>query len=405
MLSEMCNCTSSPLDVLHVTQPTTEGVAKVVRQFIDDQCASGLRVGLACPNNVDFHQPLVRLGCDWHEWNSARSPIRGVLSESRRLKEIIAKSRPKLVHLHSSKAGMIGRIAIRKRLPTVFQPNGWSFATGPKCMQSLAYQFEVRAARSWTDKVICVSQREMLAIHGRVPSESVTVLPNGIDLESWDTNAAASRLEARELLRIPQDVKLAVACSRVTKQKGPDLMVQIWDKVRQASPHFRLIWVGEGELRTELAERTKDDPTFQFVGPTNNPRLYFDAADVTVMPSRWEGHSLSMLESLATRRPVIAFDVEGMRETIGDHLGTVVANGDLDGFARSVVDWLSRPTNELVNAGNLARDRIETQFELRMICQRLRSLYSSMTKHSTAQPIAQTCPQDNTAPSSAGYRD
>ncbi len=366
------------LDVLHVTQPTSAGVAKVVQQLVTDQLRRGMSVGLASPNRPEFVRPLIEVGCHYYPWKSVRSPFRGIYQESRDLAQIIATSHPTLLHLHSSKAGMIGRLAVRGHIPTVFQPNGWSFAAGEEWLKPISRQFELYAAQYWTTKTICVSDLEVQAVRRRISADKLVVIANGIDLNEWDATGGNSKRQARQLLGVPLDAKVAVCVGRVTKQKGPDLMLEVWRRLGGQDADYWLLWAGDGDLLQAVKAEAALLRHFRLDGPTKHPKTYFEAADVVVMPSRWEGHSLSMLEALATSRPVVAFDVEGMKETIVEGMGAVVPRSDINAFAKELRVWLEKPQAELEAAGILARNRVAERYNLQRSCEEIVALYQSL---------------------------
>ncbi len=374
---------SSCCDVLHITQPTREGVGNIVRQLAIQQSSAGHRVGVASPDDVEFTTPLIDAGCKHWMWDSVRSPVRGLWSESRRLLEILRKSRPRLLHVHSAKAGLVTRYTVRGKIPTLFQPNGWSFRAGPRWVRSSAHLFELVAAKHWTDRILCVSQSEADAVAGRVDASKLTVVPNGIDLKRWNGFGYRTDCEAREELGIASGGPLVVAVGRVTRQKGPDLMVQMWPRILAAVPEARLVWAGGGDQLQEFQSRYRGDAKIDFCGPTNNPKRYFQAASVVVMPSRWEGHSLSMLEALATGRPIVAFDVEGMKETIvgslPQPLGQVVSADDLDGFADAVIATLRMSPSDAKNISHAAISRVEEHFSFEKNCNSIEEIYLEMT--------------------------
>ena len=367
---------SKHLDVLHITQPTTEGVGKVVSGFVKNQIASGLRVAVASPDTPEFCEPLVQLGCQWFPWNAVRSPLKGVALELRSLSNILRQTNPIAVHAHSAKAGMITRLCVRGRRNTVFHPNGWSFHVGSAWVRSAAFQFEITAANQWTHSIICASCGERDALKGRVDASKIHLIHNGLNLKKWQQADLNSKSEARSLLGIDQDATLVVAVGRASRQKGPDLMLEMWPVIRSRCPQAQLIWIGDGDLLNLLVTRTAADPSVSFPGATNQYRAFIDAADVIVMPSRWEGHSLSLLESLASGRPVVAFEVEGMRDTITTDVGTVVPIGDLTAFSNAVVAFLKMPPDQLKLIGERAVSRIREHFDSNSMFRRVIELYN-----------------------------
>ncbi|MGH3814171.1 MAG: glycosyltransferase, partial [Pseudonocardiaceae bacterium] len=115
------------LTVLHTVQPTDAGVAGYVAAVATDQLARGWRVMVACPCGGHLAADLATRGIPRLRWPATRSPGADTVPETQRLRRLIRAVRPDVVHLHSAKAGLAGRLALRGRRPTLFQPHGWSW--------------------------------------------------------------------------------------------------------------------------------------------------------------------------------------------------------------------------------------------------------------------------------------
>ncbi|MBD9736125.1 glycosyltransferase, partial [Streptomyces sp. H28] len=165
--------------VLHVTQPVDGGVARVVTDLTRAQLAAGWRVTVACPAGTALAAALGALGADVRPWAATRSPGPSLAGEVRRLARLVAEVRPDLVHAHSAKAGLAGRIAVRGRIPTVFQPHAWSFEAVGGATAALALAWERWAAR-WTERTVCVSEAERLRGTRAGISGRTRVIPNGV---------------------------------------------------------------------------------------------------------------------------------------------------------------------------------------------------------------------------------
>ncbi|MGB0100594.1 MAG: exopolysaccharide biosynthesis polyprenyl glycosylphosphotransferase, partial [Nocardioides sp.] len=113
--------------VLHVSMPTTEGVAQVLTGYVRDQIARGWTVTVACPSSGWLADASRTSGAQVVRWEASRNPGPGLLREIRRLRRIVNETRPDVVHLHSAKAGMAGRLLLRGVVPTILQPHAWSF--------------------------------------------------------------------------------------------------------------------------------------------------------------------------------------------------------------------------------------------------------------------------------------
>jgi glycosyltransferase involved in cell wall biosynthesis len=365
-----------PLRVLHVAQPTIAGVMVVVRELLRDQQNRGWDVALACPDDGTLHEEALRIGVKWHEWPATRSPGASVVRETRRLRGIISDYSPAVVHLHSSKAGLAGRLAVRGRIPTVFEPNAWSFLAVSGLVRSAALYWE-RAAARWTHATVCVSDDELRTGSVARIKNPLHVIRNGIDLEEWPEPVANDAVLARRDLGLPPNVPIVVTVGRLCRQKGQDLLLQAWPEVVAQFPDARLILVGEGELRAEL-ERVAPS-SVHFVGASNAVRDWYLSADVIVMPSRWEGLSLALLEAMATRRAIVAFCVSGMADALSDGCGLLVHPECTSELAASLKQLLNN--NEIRSEmAARARRRAEAQFDIRHRCSRIAQLYDELIK-------------------------
>jgi glycosyltransferase involved in cell wall biosynthesis len=326
---------TAPVSVLHVTQPVDGGVGAYVAAVCADQVSRGWEVTLACPGGAlaDGVEPL---GVRWMEWRSERGPSGGV-AEARRIGRLAAAVAPGVVHLHSSKAGLAGRLALRGRLPTVFQPHGWSWlaARGPVAGACVAWE---RAATRWTRVHVCVGEGEVEHGRARGVRGSYALIRNGVDLGQF---TPGDRGAARRDLGLPGGAPLAVCVGRVTRQKGQDLLVAAWPAVRARSPEALLVIVGEGEDLPRL--RALAGPGIVFAGAAGEVRPWYAAADLVVMPSRWEGLPLVALEALASGRPLVAAAVAGLTEVVSAGVGALVPPEDVVALAGAVADRLAAP--------------------------------------------------------------
>lgn len=328
----------SPL-LLHVAQPTDAGVARCVVQLARDQLASGLQVEAACPPAGALTAELVAAGVPVHAWPARRSPGPRVTGETRRLAALIEQTRPGLVHLHSAKAGLAGRLAVRGRRPTVYSPHAWSWeaATGPVRGAAIGWE---RLATRWTSLLVCVSEAERdLGLQHRAVPDSVVVVPNGVDTRAYTAASPALRSQVRASLGLP-DVPTAVLVGRLTRQKGQDLAVAAWALVRAAVPQACLVLVGDGPDAEALRQAAARTEGVTLVGARDDVADWYAAADVVLVPSRWEGMALTPLEAMARARSVVAADVTGVRESLPAAAGVVVQPEDHAALAAAVADRL-----------------------------------------------------------------
>jgi glycosyltransferase involved in cell wall biosynthesis len=270
--------------------------------------------------------------------------------------------------LHSSKAGLVGRLALRGSTPTVFVPHAWSFdaASGKAAQAALAW--ERVAAWQWTDLVLCVSAAEYHRGVSAGIRTTYQVTRNGVDITRVRTAAHAGpdRSELTRLIGVSPEVRLAVCLGRLTEQKGQDVLAAAWPMVPGGADR-QLVFVGDGPDAEHLQAATAGDRSVTFTGglPRSQALAWLAAADLVVVPSRWEGMALVPLEALALGSPVVASDVTGLREALCPEVGHVVPPDDPAALATAVSDWLTRavgPDREAVAAA--ARARAEDHFSL-----------------------------------------
>ncbi len=322
---------SPPVRVLHVAQPVEAGVARVVIDLITDQVGRGWEVWLACPPDGWLPSAAAGLGARVLPWPATRQPGPTVVREVRRLSAILREVDPTVVHLHSSKAGLAGRLAVRGRRPTAFQPHAWSFLATGGPLTAASRRWERWAAR-WTDLVVAVSEAEAARTAEAGIVAPVVVAPNGVDVDRW---APRDRAHARAQMGLGAE-PIALCAGRLAHQKGQDVLVDLWPAVRARVPGARLILVGDGPMRQALEAAA--GPGIVFPGASADLATWYAAADVVVLPSRWEGMALVPLEAMASGRSVVATEVDGIREALEPGAGQVVSAGD----RTALVDAVSR---------------------------------------------------------------
>jgi glycosyltransferase involved in cell wall biosynthesis len=149
---------------------------------------------------------------------------------------------------------------------------------------------------------------------------------------------APDRDAAREQLNIPTRARVALCLARMVPQKRHDVLLDAW---AQLTGGQILLLAGDGPERHDLEERARPlGDRVRFLGNRSDVSTLLAAADVTVLTSDWEGLPISILESLAAGRPVVATDVDGVREILGPGGGRLVPRGDSAAAAASLREML-----------------------------------------------------------------
>jgi glycosyltransferase involved in cell wall biosynthesis len=361
--------------VVHVSQPSTAGVAVVALELAVAQRNRGWSVTVVCPPSGRLAERARELGVDVRGWPATRSPGPRVLAETVRLGRILTELAPDVIHLHSSKAGLAGRLALRGRRPTVFQPHLWSFETARGPVRRAAAAWE-RFASRWTDLVVCVSDDELAAGQDAGVTADAEVVCNGVDTAKF---TPGDRAAARRRLGLPERAPIAVCLGRFAELKGQDQLLSAWPDVLRRLPDAKLVLAGDGPMRPVWRDRHPVAPhaSVRWAGHTDDPAAFYTAADVVVLPSRAEGMALVPLEAMACARPVVAFDVGGMRQSIAD-AGAVVPPGDLGRLAGAVAARLADPALAEVE-GRRGRHRAELSFDSNRMADQIATLVDKLT--------------------------
>jgi glycosyltransferase involved in cell wall biosynthesis len=353
------------IHVLHVSATTGGGIASLATGYVRDQVERGWNVSVACPSYGELGFAARGLGAEVSWWDAGRR--RGVLDQAARLRRVVAATRPDVVHLHGGTAGVIGRLVVRDRLPTVYQPHG---SPAPGAGRRARVRWELYAQR-WTTELVVTStdEREQYAELG-VTSTS-TVLPRGVDLTRFRPASPRDRTAARKELGL-EDVPTAITVGDLTRRKGHQELVTHWPHVRRRVPEAALLMVGTGPEHAALQRLATDG--VHLVGARTDVPLWLAAADVVVVPSRWEATGLVPLEAMASARSVVVSDVGAMSEVVPPDAGAVVAPGDGPGLVDAVVRRLRSP--DLADEeGWLGRANVETHHDLFASARELTRVY------------------------------
>jgi glycosyltransferase involved in cell wall biosynthesis len=331
----------------------------ILSALVRHQVEGGAEVAAAVPSGGPVVAGVEAAGARHYAWEAVPQPGRAVPGELAALRAIVRDFDPDLVHLHSSKAGLVGRLVLRGRRPTVLHPNAWSFFARTGLVRALTLRWERFAAR-WTDVVVCVSEDERRAGLAERVHADYRVLPNGVDLGRFPPPGPDARERARFELGLGAE-PLAICVGRLHRQKNQVVLLDVWPQVREAVPGARLALLGDGPDRESLERRAVEG--VKLVGLAGDVRPWLDAASLVVQPSRWEGMSLAVLEAMAKARCVVATDVPGMRELLHDGAGAVVPPEDREALTAAIVERLASPA--LADAeGRVGRRRVEERHDL-----------------------------------------
>lgn len=363
---------SRRLHVLHVSAAASGGAAVVALGYVRDQVERGWNVSVACPSQGFLGYDARVAGAGTHWWQAEREPSRRTLGESLKLARIIKETRPDVVHLHSSKAGLVGRLVLRQRVPTVFQPHAWSYLAARGGGRAATVRWE-RFATRWTAVTVCVSEAERVAGQQLGIDGRTVVIRNSVDLASWRPQGHADRIAARKQLGLA-DVPTAVCVGELSPQKGQADLLAAWPRIVTEVPEAQLVLVGAGPDRAPLERIARELPGVTLVGARSDVPSWLAAADVVVVPSRWDGMALVPLEAMGSARSLVATAVSGILESVPQEAGAIVRPRDPDSLAAAVGARLLDPA--LADEEGLAgREHVEARLDTASSAHELARVY------------------------------
>ena len=335
------------LTVLHVAESTEGGVRRHLRELVSALDPQAFRSVLAvsCGRDPAFGAcdvPAYRArGVEVFEVPMRRSisPVSDAWAWLS-LVRVIRRVRPDVVHAHSSKAGVLARAAgALCGVPVVYTPHGFAFLMGGGERSRRFYRFIERSARSATAALIAVSQeevREALALG--YARERVFLIANGIP------PCACKDFPAHK-----KESPVVGFFGRLTRQKGPDVLLEAVPEIVSRLPHVRFRFYGDGEMGAALRNAVDGQRAVQscvsFLGayPQDAAAARMRETDVLAVPSRWEGCPYVVLEAFASGVPVVASAVGGIPDLVRNGVnGLLVAPDDsealCDGLLRLLRD-------------------------------------------------------------------
>jgi glycosyltransferase involved in cell wall biosynthesis len=286
---------------------------------------------------------------------------------------LIRRERPHIVHTHTAKAGLLGRLAARLAgVPVIvhtFHGHVLHGYYGP-AKNRLLRRMERSLAR-FTDRLVTVSEevKKDLIGYGVAAPEKIAVIPLGFDLEPF-LGPSTRRGEFRRELGLGREVKLVGIVGRLFPIKNHRLFLDAAAKIAAANPAARFVIVGDGALRPALERQAEElgmADRVLFTGWRRDlPRIYADL-DVLAVSSDNEGTPVSAIEAMAAGCPVVAARVGGLPDLIEDNkTGRLVPPRDAAALATAILELLDDPAmaREL---GRTATDTVRQRFTVKRL--------------------------------------
>lgn len=352
--------------VLHIVEAMGGGVFTYLVELANGMCkdydvtiAFGIR-SQTPKNYADYFDEDVSL-IQVNNFTRGLNPVKD-LGSYFELRKIIKRVEPDIIHMHSSKAGAIGRMMFGgKKYKMFYTPHGYSFLMGDVSglkKKIFEYIEKICGKRNCTTVACGKSEWEQ----SRNVSKKSTYISNGINIEKIQ-----KIIDETGSMKTEENQEFTVyTVGRIDYQKHPELFNEIADRL----PDIKFVWIGDGEMRDKLIS-----PNITITGWLDNKQTIERAKqyDVFVLASRYEGLPISLLEAMYMKKTCIVSNVVGNRDVIQhNHSGYVCNN--VDEFVEVIERLAKEGTKEEII--NHAYDAIVHHFNSGRLVEKYEELYS-----------------------------
>jgi glycosyltransferase involved in cell wall biosynthesis len=295
--------------------------------------------------------------------------------------QFIKKNKITIVHTHSSKAGILGRLAARlaKVRFLIHTVHGWSFNDYQPLVLRRLFIFLERIVGKFTDRIIVVSyhDKEKGMNNGIGKEGKYVIIRYGIDYTEFRKRNQNIRRE----LGINLDDLLVTNISCLKPQKSPLDFVKLSSLVNQNLPNVKFLLVGDGQLRENIEgfiSRFGLKHNFILTGWRQDIPEILSATDILVLTSLWEGLPIVALEAMAVGLPVVATSTGGVEEVVIDgETGFIVAQKDMYKMSERLATLL-KDSDLKRRMGENAKNNLDSNFTIQEMVKNNQSLYENL---------------------------
>jgi glycosyltransferase involved in cell wall biosynthesis len=302
--------------------------------------------------------------------------------------KLLRKEKYDIVHTHTAKAGLIGRIAGRlSGVPLVIHTShGLPFYEGQNKLKYSIYRFLEKVGSWFCDAIASQNKEDMKKIREYAPrNKPIFYEGNGVDINLMDEKikniSKDSLKELKRNLNINHKTKVILVGARFELVKGHFFLLKGLKKLKESYSDFVCLLAGKGPLEQEIHNKIKEynlEDHVKIIGHQTNIYPYIMLADIVALTSEKEGIPRILMESMAFSKPVVATDVLGTRELVRHkETGELVPYGNVDALSKSLYSLLN-DENKRKEYGFNGRNLIEQQYTEQIVVERIDSIYKEM---------------------------
>ncbi|MDE2902656.1 MAG: glycosyltransferase [Chloroflexota bacterium] len=378
--------TGRPTRVLQVMEATIGGTKRHLLDLAAASDRQSFHIEVACPRvrseprgDTSFFEDMSALDVELHVVPMVRA-IRPVqdLRATWSLLQLMHRGRYDIVHTHSTKAGVVGRVAamLTPGTRTVHTPHGFYFLNFPSPIARVPLRWLEVALGSLTSILIVLSEGERQVANGVVAPQKTRKIPL-----TFAPFKPVPRAEARRRLDLPADAPIIGTTARFTEQKAPFDIAETFAAIYRQRPDTRFLWTNDGELRIQVEARLQSlgiREATSLPGFVTDARALLTAMDVYLHMARWEGVPYSIMEVMTAGVPIVAANAVGTSDLIKhERTGLLVEPGDIPAAATAVLRLLTHSI-EARTLAEQARTAVAVYHDAKAMAQATEEVYREL---------------------------
>ncbi len=313
----------------------------------------------------------------------------------KKIKEIIKREKPDILHTHAAKAGILGRLAAAKeKVPVVVHTfHGHVFHSYfGKFKTTLFINLERYFAKN-THRIIAISplQKKEISHYLKLPEHKISILPIGVDIDKFTVDKDKKRYSFRKKYNIPGNAVVIGIVGRLVPIKNHEMFIKSFAMLKRYLPENKKVKafiVGDGELKEKLinickntglsvwqkGEKLKDADVY-FTSWIKDMTYVYNGVDIVALTSLNEGTPITLIEAQASEKPVVATNVGGVADTMEDQITGILSDTkDVYGFYYNMLNLV---LDEVLRKkmGAAGYGFVKDKYDYMILVRNMRNLY------------------------------
>ncbi|MGR5154513.1 glycosyltransferase family 4 protein [Photobacterium swingsii] len=289
-----------------------------------------------------------------------------------------------VVHSHSSKTGVIGRVAAKLAgVPMVIHTvHGFAFPAATNQLEKLVYLLMEWVGTKCSDKIICLhdADRDIAVDSLGAKDEQLEVIANGVDNIKYSPVTDDKKKLTRYQLGLKEDSTVVGMVGRLWNQKNPQAYIEAAINTLSKNVDADFVLVGDGELKVILENKVEEagfSNRVHFLGWRSDIPQILAALDIFVLPSLWEGMPLAILEAQATGLPCVVSNIQGNNHLVTNNKdGLLFDLREPEQLSEKIISLIDNKTKR-IQLGQNARKKVLDKYNIDLRIKKIARLYLS----------------------------